>query len=37
MADYPGYFHTGDAGMIDQHGYVTVLERGSDEKIGGRI
>ncbi|CAJ1442985.1 unnamed protein product [Effrenium voratum] len=30
MADYPGYFHTGDAGMIDQHGYVTVLERSDD-------
>eukprot|EP00438_Fugacium_kawagutii_P026676 Skav231883 [mRNA] locus=scaffold54:327470:330326:- [translate_table: standard] len=24
---FPGYFSTGDAGVIDEHGYVTVLER----------
>ena len=27
METYPGYFYTGDAGVIDQDGYVTVLER----------
>jgi long-subunit acyl-CoA synthetase (AMP-forming) len=28
MEAFPGYFSTGDAGGIDEHGYVTVLERG---------
>jgi long-subunit acyl-CoA synthetase (AMP-forming) len=28
MEAFPGYFSTGDAGVIDEHGYVTVLERG---------
>jgi len=27
---YPGYYATGDAGMIDADGYVTVLERTDD-------
>ncbi|CAK9043786.1 unnamed protein product [Durusdinium trenchii] len=30
METYPGYFYTGDAGVIDQDGYVTVLERNDD-------
>ena len=27
METHPGYFYTGDAGVIDEDGYVTVLER----------
>lgn len=30
MEAFPGYFSTGDAGVIDEHGYVTVLERSDD-------
>ena len=30
LADYPGYFQTGDAGFIDDDGYVYVMSRTDD-------
>jgi len=30
FSEYPGYYNTGDAGVIDQDGYVTILERTDD-------
>ncbi|MBV8408193.1 MAG: propionyl-CoA synthetase [Alphaproteobacteria bacterium] len=30
LADYPGYYKTGDAGFIDQDGYVSVMTRVDD-------
>ena len=30
MADYPGYYKTGDAGYIDEDGYVYVMSRTDD-------
>jgi propionyl-CoA synthetase len=30
LADYPGYYQTGDAGMIDDDGYVHVMSRTDD-------
>eukprot|EP00927_Polykrikos_kofoidii_P028505 TRINITY_DN24878_c0_g1_i1.p1 TRINITY_DN24878_c0_g1~~TRINITY_DN24878_c0_g1_i1.p1 ORF type:complete len:681 (+),score=92.01 TRINITY_DN24878_c0_g1_i1:116-2158(+) len=30
MTQFPGYYATGDAGLIDSDGYVTVLERTDD-------
>jgi len=30
MSKYPGYYETGDSGVIDKDGYVTVLERTDD-------
>ncbi len=30
LADYPGYYKTGDAGFIDQEGYVSVMTRVDD-------
>jgi propionyl-CoA synthetase len=30
LADYPGYYHTADAGFIDQDGYVFVMTRTDD-------
>ena len=30
MADYPGYYKTGDAGFIDEDGYVYVMSRTDD-------
>lgn len=30
LSNYPGYYATGDAGVIDADGYVTVLERTDD-------
>lgn len=30
---FPGYFSTGDAGVIDEHGYVTVLERNWNRRV----
>ena len=30
MSAYPGYYQTGDAGVVDEDGYVTVLERTDD-------
>jgi propionyl-CoA synthetase len=30
LADYPGYYKTGDAGVIDEDGYVSVMTRVDD-------
>ena len=30
LADYPGYYHTADAGYIDEDGYVFVMTRTDD-------
>jgi propionyl-CoA synthetase len=30
LADYPGYYHTADAGFIDEDGYVFVMTRTDD-------
>jgi propionyl-CoA synthetase len=30
LADYPGYYKTGDAGFIDQDGYLYVMSRTDD-------
>jgi propionyl-CoA synthetase len=30
LAEYPGYYKTGDAGLIDQDGYVSVMTRVDD-------
>ena len=30
LAEYPGYYKTGDAGFIDQDGYVSVMTRVDD-------
>lgn len=30
LADYPGYYHTADAGYIDEEGYVFVMTRTDD-------
>jgi len=30
MADYPGYYQTGDAGFIDDDGYVSIMARTDD-------
>ncbi|MEM7121649.1 MAG: propionyl-CoA synthetase [Pseudomonadota bacterium] len=30
MADFPGYYKTGDAGMIDEDGYVYIMSRTDD-------
>ena len=30
LADYPGYYHTADAGRIDEDGYVYVMNRTDD-------
>ncbi len=30
MADYPGYYQTGDAGVIDEDGYLHVMSRTDD-------
>ncbi len=30
MADYPGYYQTGDAGFIDDDGYVYIMARNDD-------
>lgn len=30
MRTYPGFYASGDAGTVDEHGYVTVLERTDD-------
>ena len=30
LADTPGYYTTGDAGMIDQHGYLHIMTRTDD-------
>lgn len=30
FANYPGYYETGDAGYIDEHGYVFVMSRTDD-------
>jgi propionyl-CoA synthetase len=30
LSDYPGYYHTADAGMIDDDGYVFVMTRTDD-------
>jgi propionyl-CoA synthetase len=30
MTTHPGFFETGDEGMIDQHGYVHILSRNDD-------
>jgi len=30
MADYPGYYQTGDAGFIDDDGYISIMARTDD-------
>ncbi len=30
MADFPGYYKTGDAGMIDEDGYIYIMSRTDD-------
>ena len=30
MTDYPGYYQTGDAGFIDDDGYVYIMARTDD-------
>jgi propionyl-CoA synthetase len=36
MAEYPGYYNTGDIGHLDEDGYVYVTSRAEDEiKISG--
>jgi len=30
MADYPGYYQTGDAGFIDEDGYISIMARTDD-------
>eukprot|EP00439_Symbiodinium_sp_Y106_P062700 s1838_g9.t1 len=30
LEEFPGYYNSGDSGVIDDHGYVSVLERSDD-------
>ena len=27
LEEFPGYYNSGDSGVIDDHGYISVLER----------